>query len=76
MLGLAMVMVMDMSAPEYGSTCMYAEPLGVEMSAWMVGAGWIPACDVLIEGVTWTSLVVGSCGWGLVNLRDLQTLAR
>ena len=42
----------DMSAPESGSICMIADPLGVEVSAWMVGAGWIPVCDVLINGVT------------------------
>ena len=34
--------VTDMSAPESGSICMIADPLGVEISAWMVSAGWIP----------------------------------
>ena len=52
----------DMSAPESGSTCMVADPLRVEISASMVGAGRIPACDVLIKGVMWMALVAGSCG--------------
>ena len=60
----------DMSAPESGSTCMFADPLQIEISAWMVGAGWIPARDVLIDGVMWTALVADSCG------RGLQILAR
>ena len=49
---------MDMSAPESWSTYMFAEPLWVEISAWMVSTGWITACGVLIEGVTWMALVV------------------
>ena len=38
----------DMSAPESRCICMFVDPLGVEIFAWMVGAGWIP---VLINGV-------------------------
>ena len=37
----------DMSPPESESICTIVDPLGVEISAWMVGAGWIPLCDVL-----------------------------
>ena len=41
----------DMSTPESGSICMIADPLGVEISAWMASAGCIPVCDLLIDGV-------------------------
>ena len=67
---------MDMSAPESGSTCRSADPLQVEISAWMVGAQWVPARDVLMEGVVWTALMAGSCVWGWAGLQDLQTLAK
>ena len=66
----------EMSAPESGRACTLAEPLQVEISACTVGAGWIPACDVLIEGATRTALVVTSGGRGLEVGRDLQTFAR
>ena len=29
----------------------FAGPSRVEISAYMVGAGWIPVCDVLIDSV-------------------------
>ena len=47
----------DVSAPESGSTWAVVDPLQV---ASMVGADWIPACAVLIEGVMWMTLVAGS----------------
>ena len=39
----------NMSAPESRSICTFVDPLGVEIFAWMVCAGWI---SVLIDGVT------------------------
>ena len=54
---------------------MVVDPLLVEISAWSIGAGWIPACAVLTVGVVITALVAGSCDCVWVGLRDLHTLA-
>ena len=51
----------DMCAPESGSTWTIVDTLQVDIYASMVGAGWIHAWAVLIEGVTWMALV--ACSW-------------